>query len=60
LKLNLDCGRLKKEMAKYMAAKKRLEDKLTKRRHAREEEFRGLGESPSAMLIYIYVMYVYI
>ena len=53
MKLNLDCGRFKKEMAKYMAAKKRLEDKLTKRRHAREEEFRGLGESPSAMLIYI-------
>jgi hypothetical protein len=53
LKLNLDCGRFKKEMAKYMAAKKRLEDKLAKRRHAREEEFRGLGESPAAMLIHI-------
>ena len=36
--------RFKKEMAKYIAAKKRLEDKLEKRRHAREEEFRGLGK----------------
>eukprot|EP01035_Chromulina_nebulosa_P023406 gene23406-30333_t len=39
--------RFKKEMAKYIAAKKRLEDKLEKRRHAREEEFRGLGMSPA-------------
>ena len=31
-------------MAKYIAAKKRLEDKLEKRRHAREEEFRALGK----------------
>lgn len=36
--------RFKQEMAKYIAAKKRLEDKLEKRRHAREEEFRGLGK----------------
>jgi len=37
----------KRDMLKYAAAKKRLEEKLLKRRAAREQEFNAMGMSPA-------------